>query len=155
LSRRLASGRNGGEAEASFTWDVFAFAGDPTKPTPDTSVDDEDRFASPDELFVDPSDRLWIQTDVSSSRLNSSNYDRLGNNQMLCADPDAGEIRRFLSGPEGCEITGATMTPDQRTLFINIQHPGEERPSTFPLCATPPRSCTVAVRRADGGVVGT
>jgi secreted PhoX family phosphatase len=139
----------------SFTWDVFAFAGDPTKPTPDTSVDDEDRFSSPDGLFADRSGRLWIQTDVSSSRLNTGNFDRLGNNQMLCADPDTGEIRRFLSGPEGCEITGATMTPDQRTMFINIQHPGEEQPSTFPFGTTPARSCTVAIRRVDGGVVGT
>jgi uncharacterized protein len=138
----------------SFEWDVFVFAGDPTLPIPDTSVDDENRFASPDGLFADRDGRLWIQTDMSSSRLNSGNYERMGNNQMLCADPDTGEIRRFLSGPEGCEITGATMTPDQRTLFVNIQHPGEEQPSTFPFGTTPARSCTVAIRRADGGVVG-
>ena len=44
---------------------------------------------------------------------------------MLAADPVTGDIRRFLVGPKGCEITGWTMTDDQRTLFVNIQHPGE------------------------------
>jgi uncharacterized protein len=64
------------------------------------------------------------------------------------------EIRRLLSRPEGCEITGATMTPDQRTLLINIQHPGEDNPSTFPF-GTTPRSFTIAIRQADGGTVRT
>ena len=44
---------------------------------------------------------------------------------MLAADPATGDIRRFLTGPRGCEVTGITATPDLRTLFVNIQHPGE------------------------------
>jgi secreted PhoX family phosphatase len=44
---------------------------------------------------------------------------------MLAASPDTGEVRRFLTGPRGCEITGVIMTPDQCTMFINVQHPGE------------------------------
>ena len=44
---------------------------------------------------------------------------------MLAADPATGEFRRFLVGPRGCEITGFTTTPDNRTAFVNIQHPGE------------------------------
>ena len=47
---------------------------------------------------------------------------------MLAADPATGDIRRFLVGPRGCEITGVTMTPDQRTMFIGVQHPGEATP---------------------------
>ena len=41
---------------------------------------------------------------------------------MLAANPVTG---RFLVGPRGRELTGITMTPDGRTLFVNIQHPGE------------------------------
>jgi secreted PhoX family phosphatase len=87
---------------------------------------------------------------------------------MLCADTTTGEIRRFLTGPNGCEITGITMTPDARTMFINIQHPGEtasERSepakssaiSTWPdgASASRPRSATVAIRRDDGGIIGS
>jgi uncharacterized protein len=95
----------------------------------------------------------------------------IGNNQMLAADPGTGEIRRFLVGPRGCEITGVIETPDQRTLFINIQHPGElplEHPprndpknpmavSSWPNgnAGGRPRSATVAIRRRDGGIIGT
>ena len=93
---------------------------------------------------------------------------RLGNNVMLAADPRTGEVRRFLVGPVGCEVTGATMTPDGRTMFINIQHPGESpsersdpdqprRYSSWPdfRPAGRPRSATVVIRKVDGGVVGT
>jgi secreted PhoX family phosphatase len=87
---------------------------------------------------------------------------------MLAADVRTGEIRRFLVGPAGCEITGATGTPDGRTMFINIQHPGET-PSERTDPAQPraisnwpdfrpngrPRSATVVIRKADGGVIGT
>ena len=87
---------------------------------------------------------------------------------MLAADPRSGDVRRFLVGPAGCEITGATGTPDGRTMFVNIQHPGES-PSERSDPANPrrysnwpdqdpkgrPRSATVVIRRADGGVIGT
>ena len=39
--------------------------------------------------------------------------------------PPAGVFKRFLTGPRGCEITGFHTTPDNRTAFVNIQHPGE------------------------------
>jgi secreted PhoX family phosphatase len=100
--------------------------------------------------------------------LNKGDYARTGNNQMLAADVSTGEIRRFLTGPAGCEITGCTMAPDGRTMFINIQHPGET-PSERTDPAQPrgvsnwpdsrpdgrPRSATLAIRREDGGLIGT
>ena len=66
-----------------------------------------------------------MQTDVSTSTLNEKDYAGMGNNQMLAVIPERGEFRRFLTGPRGCEITGIAFTPDNRTMFINIQHPGE------------------------------
>jgi len=91
-----------------------------------------------------------------------------GNNQMLALDRGNGEVRRFLTGPVNCEVTGATLTPDLRTMFINIQHPGET-PSDRSDPAEPakysnwpdfkpggrPRSATVVIRKLDGGVIGT
>ncbi|HSE03680.1 MAG TPA: alkaline phosphatase PhoX, partial [Methylomirabilota bacterium] len=110
---------------------------------------------------------LWIQTDVPAAWLNRGPFAGLGNNQMLAADPVTREVRRFLTGPPGCEITGATGTPDGRTLFVNIQHPGETpggrsdpaSPKAFSTWPDGPgggrpRSATVAIRRADGGLVG-
>lgn len=156
-------------AALSFEWDLFLLCGDPTNPDPNKQGNvNGDAFGSPDGLWFDESGRLWIQTDVSTSVLNTGDYAALGNNQMLVAHPQTAEIKRFLTGPKGCEVTGITATPDRRTLFVNIQHPGE--PSTErndPL--TPhavstwpdgpsggrPRSATVVIRKNDGGVIGT
>ena len=74
-------------------------------------------------------------------------------------------LKRFLVGPVQCEITGVDSTPDGRTLFVNIQHPGEDGSiaalsSNWPASqsgAAPgnrPRSATVVIQRNDGGVVG-
>jgi secreted PhoX family phosphatase len=108
---------------------------------------------------------LWIETDISTSALNQGDYATIGNNQMLAADPATREIRRFLTGPRGCELTGVVTTPDGRTMFVNIQHPGEtprERSdpanptavSTWPDGGRP-RSATLVIRKHDGGVIGT
>ena len=81
-------------------------------------------------------------------------------NQLLVADTKTGEIRRLLTGVSGCEITGITSTPDRRTLFANIQHPGNGDPTltNFPAefdGKTVPRDCTLVIRRRDGGIVGS
>ncbi|MNF49205.1 hypothetical protein D3C84_304700 [compost metagenome] len=112
-------------------------------------------FNSPDGLGFDRDGRLWIQTDGDFS--NSGEYAGMGNNQMLCADPASGEIRRFMVGPVGCEVTGISFAPDHRTLFVGIQHPGESGGSTFPehLPGGKPRSSVIAIRREDGGMVGS
>jgi len=123
----------GGDPTASsFDWNLFVVAGNPVA-YPDRSdlrsgssnVTPENHFNGPDGLGIDPSGKLWILTDGRSS--NSGEYTGQGNNQLLCADPQTGEIRRFLVGPGGCEITGITWTPDLTTLFVNVQHPGDAR----------------------------
>jgi secreted PhoX family phosphatase len=149
--------QNGDHTATRFVWDLFLLAGPGRdSATPDGStVLAEDSFGSPDGLWLDPDSRAWIQTDGTQP------YG--ANNQMLAADPyrtdavGAPEVRRFLTGVVGCEVTGIAMTPDQRTLFINLQHPGENGGSTWPQqdgIATP-RSATVVVTRDDDGVIGT
>jgi len=82
---------------------------------------------------------------------------------MLAANPyvkdsrGAPKLRRFFTGIPGGEVTGVITTPDQRTMFVNIQHPGESKPSQWPhndSFATP-RSATVVVTKNDGGVIGS
>lgn len=162
----------------AFTWDVFLFAGDPAYPAlGGTKVPaDQPLFGSPDGIWVDADGLVWIQTDISNSaqNLSSRGYDRIGNNQMLVVDPDSGDLRRFLTGPRGCEITGVVTTPDQRTMFVNVQHPGES--TTFwnniggaPTTTNPrtvsnwpehlpggrPRPATVVIHKLDGGKIGS
>ena len=159
------------EDDTRFSWDVFLLAGDPSY---DSAVPArQSAFGSPDGLWVDPDGRLWIQTDISNSSQNlaSRGYDKIGNNQMLAADAESGEVRRFLTGPRGCEITGIAATPDQRTMFVNVQHPGESTTYWNTLYGAPtpaqpttvsswpfggrPRPATVVIRKLDGGKIGT
>jgi secreted PhoX family phosphatase len=124
-----------------------------------------DIFACPDGIAFDRRGVLWIQTDASATQMHKGELKNIGNNQMLACDPASGEIRRFLTGPVNCEVTGVTLTPDGTTMFINIQHPGET-PSERSDPAEPgkfskwpyggrPRSATVVIRKRDGGVIGT
>jgi secreted PhoX family phosphatase len=154
----------------TFAWEVFILAGDPALADPGKKGDvNGDAFGSPDGLWFDPRGVLWIQTDISTSLVGekTGDYANLGNNVMLACDPSSREVRRFLTGPNKCEITGVVTTPDQRTMFVNIQHPGEtnsefsdpaamNRLSSWPDGpGRRPRSATIVIRRLDGGVVGT
>ena len=90
---------------ADFQWDVFALCGDPAVPAHGSTIEG-DKFGSPDGIYVAPSGRLWIQTDVSTSTINAGDYAGFGNNQMLCADPDDRRDPPVPGRPEQCEITG-------------------------------------------------
>ncbi|MBK8285133.1 MAG: PhoX family phosphatase [Ahniella sp.] len=172
----------GGDHSAlQFDWDIFVMAGQPANSgprAPSANINADNLFNSPDGLAFDRFGRLWIQTDGKNT--NSGDFEGMGNNQMLVADPASGEIRRFMVGPSGCEITGITWTPDRRTMFVNVQHPGEigshpraprksngdvftrndvaREPTAFSTWPTPntrPRSATVVIRKDDGGVIGS
>jgi hypothetical protein len=156
-------------AGTTMRWNHLVLAGDPANDRPEARGNIRgDAFACPDGLMLDARGVLWIDCDIAPDALNRGEMARLGNNQMLACDPSTGEVRRFLTGPVGCEITGGTMTPDGCTLFVNVQHPGEP-PSGRSNPAAPggisnwpdfrpdgrPRAATVAIRRRDGGPVGT
>jgi secreted PhoX family phosphatase len=145
----------GDHGATTFVWSMFVLAGRGLGTGDGSTVTPGDAFGSPDGLAFDPDGRLWIETDGSQPVPS--------NNQMLAADPVTGDIRRFLVGPKGCEITGWTMTDDQRTMFVNVQHPGEAASdpanpasqSDWPDRRGRPRSATLAIRRQDGGKIGT
>ena len=155
-------------AAQTFRWSIFVLAVDPRHAEANKRGNIKgDAFGSPDGLWFDARGVLWIQTDVSTSALNTGDYTNIGNNMMLAADPATGQIQRFLTGPRGCEVTGVIMTPDMRTMFVNIQHPGEpssgdNNPNNTGAISTwpdgpgigRPRSGTVVIRKADGGVIG-
>jgi secreted PhoX family phosphatase len=151
-----------------FVWNHLLLAGDPGNERAEAQGNIQgDFFGCPDGLSMGPGGLLWIETDVHSSQLNQGEFKRIGNNQMLVCDPETGEVKRFLTGPNMCEITGLSFTPDGTTLFINIQHPGESptdkgdpkypnQYSSWPdhVDDNRPRSATVAIRKKDGGIIG-
>ena len=162
--------KEAGDFDATtFRWNHLVLAGDPTNPRPDARGNVRgDLYACPDSIAFDARGLLWIQTDAHASQMGQGELANVGNNQMLACDVSTGETRRFLTGPAHCEVTGCAFTPDGRTMFINIQHPGET-PSDRSDPADPakfsswpnlpakgrPRSATVVVRKLNGGIVGT
>lgn len=149
---------NGRHTDATFNWDLFLLAGNPTVHQDmyagSDNINADNMFNSPDGIGFDKAGRLWIQTDGKYS--NQGDFAGQGNNQMLCADPATGEVRRFLTGPIACEITGLAFTPDNKTLFVGVQHPGEDLAgSHFPLGGEhTPRSSVMMITREDGGIIG-
>ena len=145
-------------AAEGFDWNIFVLAGNPAVHSDanagSSNVNAGNMFNSPDGIAFDSKGILWIQTDGNYS--NEDDFAGQGNNQMLAADTETGEIRRFLVGPISCEVTGLSFSPDRKTMFVGVQHPGEKgKPSHWPYGGdTVPRSGVVAVKREDGGVIG-
>lgn len=159
---------NDDHTSTRFTWDIFVLAGPPndSRTLSGQPLGPDNIFACPDGLWFDKDGRLWIQTDIGEAEQLRGALAPFGNNQMLCANPVTGEIRRFLTGPRGQEITGVCTTPDGRTMFINVQHPGATTSaedyaagrysSNWPDGGNSiPRSATVVITKNDGGVIGT
>jgi uncharacterized protein len=131
-----------------FRWDVMLMG-----PNSDGS---RTTLGSPDNLAFDDAGRLWIVTDGAQP-------DGGNDGCFVCETegPNRGVLRRLMSGPKGAEIAGCVFSPGCDTLFLSIQHPGEGGTLSHPISSWPdgdgrqPRSSVIAIRRADGGVVGT
>lgn len=151
--------KGGDHSAETFTWDMYVMAGNPNVyPSHDpragsANITKENTFNSPDGIGFDSAGRIWILTDGKYT--NTGDFSGQGNNAMLCGDPESGEIRRFLTGPKSCEVTGLTWANNERTMFVNIQHPGEKNDSTFPHTGKTPRSSVIMITKNDGGVIGS
>ncbi len=144
---------NDDHAADTFTWDLYVMAGNPTVHGDayggSSNVNEGNLFNSPDGMMFDSTGLVWIQTDGNDG--NEGDFAGMGNNQMLAGDPATGQIERFLTGPKGSEVTGLTWSADRRTMFAGIQHPAAPFPDGEGML---PRSTVIAVKRADGGLVG-
>lgn len=177
----------GGDCGAeSFTWDVFAMGGDPNAQTATVRTRGSgvpafiattyagaptisgDRFACPDNLFIDSTHRVWIATDGGDFVFEDCN-------DCVLMTPTTEErprpVKRFLVGPVGAEICGPLMTPDERAFLCAVQHPGANNvagvdygvlrwqgvqpTSHFPDGGNAwPRSAVVIITKDDGGRIG-
>ena len=140
---------NNDHTSNKFKWEIFLLAGNPKvygdERAGTKNININNMFNSPDGIGFDSKGGLWIQTDGNYS--NKFEFEGQGNNMMLYADPKSQTIKRFLVGPIACEITGLCFSPDKKTMFVGVQHPGEDGfQSHFPEGGdTRPRSSIVAI----------
>lgn len=86
-------------------------------------------MACPDNLVFDPKGNLWFTCDMSGSDINRGPYEGFGNNALFVfirSGEKAGQVIRVASAPIDAEFTGPCFSPDYKTLFLSVQHPGEE-----------------------------
>jgi secreted PhoX family phosphatase len=105
-------------------------------------------FACPDNLVFDPKGNLWFTSDMSDRDMHQGPYEGLGNNGLfvfLRSGEQAGQVIRVAQAPNDAEFTGPCFSPDYKTLFLSVQHPGEggtpEKPTShWPDGGTPKAS---------------
>jgi secreted PhoX family phosphatase len=160
----------GDHAAVAFRWDVLVRCGDPSiaavGSTFSAQTTKDGWFGMPDNLAVDSKGRIWIATDGNSIA-------KTGRNDGLWSIETEGALRgtskHFFRCPAGAEMCGPFFTPDDETLFLAVQHPGEADeddpaapPATFEAPATrwpdfkagmPPRPALLAITRKGGGKI--
>jgi hypothetical protein len=144
-------------------WEIFLMAG---KPGIDPgaryhrSVSDNGWLSCPDNCAFDSKGRIWIATDGAPGAAGVADgvyaADTRGFGRAL--------TRLFYQAPTGAEVCGPLVLKDDRTMFLAIQHPGEDAGSTFENPSTrwpdfengtPPRPSVIAIVKRDGGIIGS
>ncbi|CAL2091019.1 Alkaline phosphatase [Tenacibaculum sp. 190524A05c] len=92
---------------------------------------EENGFSCPDNLAFDLAGNLWMTSDMSGSSMNREDkpYMPFKNNSLFVIPrygADAGKVIRVASAPRDAELTGPWFSPDGKTLFLSVQHPGEQ-----------------------------
>jgi secreted PhoX family phosphatase len=178
----------------TFQFDIFLFGSEEDNAASNISkLTAKNSFSSPDGLWFSKATGLcWIQTDdgaytdevhcmllvaipgqvgdgkavTITNTLSGATKDQA---TFVGAELGETKLRRFLTGPAGCEITGIAESADGRTIFVNVQHPGENTTAAFWSGTAPesqwpgnagygvtgrPRSATLVITKVDGGLIG-
>jgi secreted PhoX family phosphatase len=155
--------KDGDHGSAEGAWSIFLLAG---KPGQDAgaryhrATSDNGWLSCPDNIAFDSKGRIWIVTDGAPQAAGVADgvygADTMGFGRAL--------TRCFYQAPTGAEVCGPIFAPDDTTFFLAIQHPGEDRDSTFEKPSTrwpdfkegmPPRPAVIAITRKGGGPIGS
>ncbi|MSR14942.1 MAG: PhoX family phosphatase [Gammaproteobacteria bacterium] len=164
----LPPGAPGPKAQHSapeFRWRIFLLGGNPENPLHHAQypgeVSKDGWLAAPDNCAFGPQGGLWLTSDSGALGAALNRADGLW--RCRRTETGHGSPRRFFSAPLGSEVCGPEFTPDGRTLFLAIQHPGDTLNSCFETPSTrwpdfdpalPPRPAIIAITRDDGGAIG-
>ncbi len=156
------------EPEGDFTatrsrWEILVQCGNPSDPsvkaTWNPATSEHGWFGSPDNAALDKTGRLWVATDGNQAT---------GAADGIWAIETSGSMRgtgkAFFRAPVGAEVCGPQFTPDSKTLFLSVQHPGDGQGATFENPTTrwpdfkqnmPPRPSVLAIRHKNGNLIGS
>ncbi len=155
-------GKDADHSATAYKWDILTLCGDPSKAEvgakfhPGTTADGW--FSTPDNMCFDAKGRMWIATDGMNS------FDLADGIFGIDTDgPGRGLPKALFAAPTGAEVTGPCFTPDGTTMFVSIQHPGENSETIEKLTTLwpdfkdgmPPRPAVVAITREGGGEIGS
>jgi secreted PhoX family phosphatase len=158
------SGRDGDHASPRAQWDSFVLAGNPAEAAVGATYHKDQAetgvwFAAPDNIAFDPKGRAYVFTDQGSAQKRNKIPDG-----VYAADtegPGRGLFKLLFAVPIEAECCGGAFTPDGKTLFVAVQHPGEGGTFDQPLTrwpdfkdGVPPRPSVLAIHRADGKEIG-
>ncbi len=144
------------------TWGIFIAAG---KPGTDAgaiyhrATTDNGWLSCPDNCAFDSRGRMYLATDGAPTAAGVAD----GLYTVDTTGIGRGLTRLFYQAPQGAEVCGPLLTPDDTTMFLAIQHPGEEAGSTFETPSTrwpdfkdgmPPRPSVIAITKKGGGPIG-
>ena len=155
--------KDGDHTSTEGTWSIFIVGGKP-------GIDPGARYhratsengwlSCVDNCTFDSKGRIWIATDGAPTAAGIADG-------LYGADTTGygrGLTRCFFQAPTGAEVCGPILTPDDGTIFLAIQHPGENSGSTFEQPSTrwpdfkegmPPRPSVIAITKKGGGVIGS
>ncbi|MDK9695476.1 MAG: PhoX family phosphatase [Siculibacillus sp.] len=145
-----------------YGWDLFLLGGDPSKPEQGAkyhpAVGAGDWLSCPDNVAVDGKGRLWIATDGAPKAGMADGVwaaDTEGDGRAL--------VKLFFSTPRGAELCGPSFNVDDTAYFAAIQHPADEKGSTYDKPSTrwpdfkpdmPPRPSVMVITKQGGGAIG-
>jgi secreted PhoX family phosphatase len=164
------------EADGDFaategSWEVLLKCGDPSVAEVgasfSTATTANGWFGMPDNCAIDAAGRLWVSTDGNSP-------EATGRTDGVWAVDTEGEARAtsklFFRVPVGAEMCGPLFLPDDQTMFVAVQHPGDGgedwegfgRPSYYEDLSTrwpdfdpamPVRPSVVVITKQGGGKI--
>ncbi len=147
-------------AATKFKWSLFLVCGNPNDPSTffaGFAKEKVSAVATPDNISFDNAGNMWIATDgMENSTLKAND----GVFVVPTRGAARGQVQQFMSTVKGAEVCGPIFTPDNKNFFAAIQHPGEggtvEKPvSLFPDGVGVPRPSVIAIKKTDGGIIGT
>ncbi|WP_314214159.1 PhoX family phosphatase [Pseudarthrobacter equi] len=116
----------GDQTSTSFGWNLLMVCGDPAQGDvtyfSGYPVDKVSPISCPDNVAFDSVGNLWISTDGAPSGIGYND----GLFKVTLDGAERGKVEQFLAVPRDAETCGPIIHDEERTVFVAVQHPGEE-----------------------------